>query len=564
MRLLPFFGIDLGTTNTVIASSYKDRANLIDSRVINFKQKTRDSSFNRIGHLPSVIFFDNNNKIIIGDFAKHIRGSQPNRVIFNSKRFMGTSSEWCIANYSFNARDAATEILKICKDTILQMFGISSPKDLPIVITHPASFNTDQSADTKNAAINAGFDPDKITLLHEPVAALIDFVNTQTNQNELYRKIDFWTKKRVMVYDLGGGTCDVCIVDVELKEKDKIDFVEIGTGRYSEFGGSDFDECCATFLLNNFLKDNKIKERQITDSEINIMKNKLNLFCEEAKEYFSNEFQIYGYDESKVDSFEKNISEFYLDQYAPFSLTKKKFDLATDKLYYAPKKINRDYRDKLSDKNIETPIIDTIRKYNIDINSIDFIYMTGGMTQYQKIQKRVMEIIDKQVIIAEDPISSIAKGASIYGHFMVSQEKNSQKYVATEKNDEIFHQIKLVSILAESIMMDVANGLPIEIISKNQKLPFEGIMENIFKVASPSGIKIDIYAGEDVYDSKMRVQRSYSKRLDIPVIIGTPMDVEFKIDKNKNLELKAIIKGDFNQEIPLYCESLDVQTNEIL
>jgi len=63
-----------------------------------------------------------------------------------------------------------------------------------------------------------------------------------------------------MVYDLSGGTCDVCIVDVELKEMGRIDFVEIGTGRYSEFGGGDFDECCATFLLNKFLRENGIKE----------------------------------------------------------------------------------------------------------------------------------------------------------------------------------------------------------------------------------------------------------------------------------------------------------------
>jgi len=58
----------------------------------------------------------------------------------------------------------------------------------------------------------------------------------------------------------------------------------------------------------------------------------------------------------------------------------------------------------------------------------------------------------------------------------------------------------------------------------------------------------------------MRIQRSYSKRLDIPVVLGTPIDIEYSIDSNKNLELKAIIKGDFDQDIPLYCESMDVLT----
>jgi len=323
MNLLPFFGIDLGTTNTVIAAAYKDRADLIGSHIVKILQMDRHGAINLKDYLPSVLVFDKNGKIIVGEHAKYMRSSQPKRVIFNSKRFMGTSTEWAIDDRVIAARTASSEILRACKDAILRRFrGINSIRELPIIITHPASFNTDQSADTKNAAIDAGFNPEKITLLHEPVAAVIDYVNTQTNLAEEYREVDFWTKKRIMVYDLGGGTCDVCIVDVELKEKERIDFVEIGTGRYSEFGGSDFDECCATFLLNKFFKENGIKENQITEEEISIMKNKLNQFCEEAKESLSSQFEMFQ-DESEVSPFEKNIPNFYLNKFAPFSLTKK-------------------------------------------------------------------------------------------------------------------------------------------------------------------------------------------------------------------------------------------------
>jgi len=103
------------------------------------------------------------------------------------------------------------------------------------------------------------------------------------------------------------------------------------------------------------------------------------------------------------------------------------FDEATASLYYAPKKTNRDLRNKLSDKNIETPIKNTLRKYSIDTGSIDFVYLTGGMSKYKKIQERVKDIIKKEVIISDDPMASIARGASIYAHFVVTQEKILQR-----------------------------------------------------------------------------------------------------------------------------------------
>jgi len=143
MKPLPFLGIDLGTTNTVIAVAYKDRADLIGSHIVKILQRDRHAtiSFSLIEYLPSVLFFDQNGEIIVGDYAKYMRSSQPERVIFNSKRFMGTSAEWAIDNRIINARTAASEILRVCKDAILRKLRIDSIRDVPIVITHPASFN---------------------------------------------------------------------------------------------------------------------------------------------------------------------------------------------------------------------------------------------------------------------------------------------------------------------------------------------------------------------------------------------------------------------------------------
>jgi len=109
-----------------------------------------------------------------------------------------------------------------------------------------------------------------------------------------------------------------------------------------------------------------------------------------------------------------------------FSLTKEMFDEATASLYYAPKKTNRDLRNKLSDKNIETPIKNTLRKYSVDTDSIDFVYLTGSMSKYRKIQERVKDIIKKKKIIISDDPMSIARGASIYAHFIATHKEDDR------------------------------------------------------------------------------------------------------------------------------------------
>ncbi|MCK5717409.1 MAG: Hsp70 family protein [Thiomargarita sp.] len=562
MALLPFFGIDLGTTNTVIAAARKDRHHLIDSTIVKIFQQDKHGDKSYMEYLPSVLFFKQDGNIIVGDYAKSMIALQPNKVLYNSKRFMGRNEEWSINSRTMTASTVAAEILKTCKNEILRKFSLNSVKDIPIIITHPASFNIDQSRDTENAAVLAGFSRENVTLLDEPVAALIEYVNSQTNMAEEFRAFDFWTKKRVLVYDLGGGTCDVCIVDIQLTGKESISFIEIGTGRYSEFGGSDFDKCWATSLLNAYLQEHGITKDKITQEEIILMENKLILHCEEVKEFFSGEWEMYN-DESKIPEMQKNIESFYANKWASFVLTKDMFDKATESLYTAPKKKNRDNRNKLADKNIETPINNTIQKYNINVDEIDFVYLTGGMSKYKKIQEKIKDMLGKKVVISDDPMASIAKGASIYGHFVVSHQKTENTPIETTTDDEIF-QAELNPILAESIMVDVAEGLPIEIIPKDQTLPYTGKTENIFKTASPNGIKIYIYAGEDVYDSEMRIQRAYSKQFDLPVSVGAAMNIEYTIDTNKNLQLKAIIKdGTYDsQEISLYCESIDILTTE--
>lgn len=545
-------GIDLGTTNTVVSKGNKTNFGYL-SETIEITQYNEAKNVVKSKQLPSVLFKNKNeNMRYIGLWSKSQKIKQPSRTISNAKRFMGLETTWKIDDEVFNAKDVATEILKVCRINAEKQF-INKQID-GVTITVPASFTNDQIRDTREAAINAGFHQDGIKIITEPTAAMISYINDLNMIDEEERPVDFSEPKNILVFDIGGGTCDVCVIEI-VKDNLDITVKEKAVGRYEELGGIDFDKLAAEKLLNNFLNENKISKENLTDEQYNIMSNKLLVFAEKAKEKFSIDIDLFGElitPETSV--YEYTFENFYDNQDQKFKLSKKEFDDATKSLYYKPKSRTKDNTEKHKEKNIEDPIINTLKDYKISTKDIDYVYLTGGMSQYKNIKERVQEILnlsENKIIYAKNPMDVCAMGAAIYHYYSVKFEdrKNEVNDIIDVYENDIVPDVK--TIISESIMIDLVNGLPEIVIPKGTQVPCEGVIKEKFKTSSPSGIKINIYAGEDNLDSQMRIQKSWRTTFNTPVATGTDLDIYYNVDEYKELRFKIIVNDFLKQEFEL-------------
>ena len=556
-------GIDLGTTNTVVAKGQK---HIYGFGATTIEIPQRDETGNNVVFskgFASVLYKRKGEKIVeSGLFAKAQKINQPLRTIYNTKRYMGLEHTWKIDDMEFKARDVAAEILRVCK---LQSEKTFANRQIDgVTISVPASFTNDQIRDTKIAAQKAGFKEEQIKIVTEPTAALISYINELSLQDESDREIDFSITKRILVFDIGGGTCDVCIVDVE-QNGINISLKEKGVGRYEELGGVDFDERAAEFLFNKYLNENSINPEILNMEERAVIENKLVAFCERAKEKFSRDIELFGdiMNDEKL-KYEYIFESFYDEKDEKFSITKKEFDTATASLYFRPKVKIKDSTQISRYKNIEEPIIKTLKDYNIDVNSIDYVFLTGGMSQYKNIKERVLEIMklnENKIIIAPNPMDACAIGAAIYYYYSIDIDKvkvNEKPIIDPEPTEPNQEGTSIIDnpITSEAIMIDLVKGLPKVVIQKGTQVPCEGEIIGEFRTASPSGIKINLYAGDNELDSKMRIQRAWRGSFDPPVKIGTPADIYYKIDKFKDLTFKIVVNdGLCDQEFELLSET---------
>ncbi len=537
-----YFGIDLGTTNTVVSMGSLTSDGVIKSEKIKILQFDEDKSLVKDFTLPSMIYVDKYNEEFVGKIAKSIKCKNSKKVLSNTKRYIGTNQTWRLGNKIFTAKDVSKIILKTCKES-MKIYNNGNEVE-KVTITVPASFNTDQIKDTKDAAMEIGFK--EVNLIPEPTAGLIDFINEQSNLKKHQRIINLEKKSRIMVFDLGGGTCDVAVVDV-FTEGRKLDFSEVAIGRYDEVGGIDFDNKVATYKLNEFLIENNIDYNDLEDIEKEGMIRSLRIFSEKAKEHISKCLENSSYFGEK---FNYIIENFYKNNTYNFSIDKYEYDYIIKDFFINSVDIyKRD--DEESKKNIVDPIINTLNDYKISKEGIDYLYLVGGMTKYPTIKdeiRKILNISEDKIIIPSDPLGCVSKGASIYDYY---DTKINRVDKDTEKYNNNFN---LKRVLAESIMIDVKEGLPVTIINANQEVPYKGELKGALKTTSPSGVEINLYAGKDRFDSKMRIQRKYKAYFKRPKKPNTPIDIEFSIDKDKYLKIYIDVLGEkieLKQEVDL-------------
>ncbi len=371
-------GIDLGTTNSAICYFDKGEIKLFKDPV-----SWKDT-------LPSVVSF-RKDRIIVGQKAKEYIEKSPQNTMGLFKRKMGTNETFKIKSLdkSISPIELSSYVLKELK-TFVQDKNIALDS---AVITIPASFDTIQSNATKQAGELAGFN--EIVLLQEPIAASLAYANSKSQNLE---------DTKWLVYDLGGGTFDVALLNVEDGEMKVLDHEGDNF-----LGGSDFDriiieQIVIPYLENNHNLNNLKDELQNSNGQYNKLYYKLLYLAEQVKIQLST----------------KTSADI-------------EFELDDEDIYFT---ITRDEFEKII-KNTIVKTIDMIKKIltsnSLQNNDIDFILMIGGSTYIPFVRKYIEDVLQIKVLNDIDPTTAVAIGAAYYAG---NKKKNTSEQKTLKQNSK--------------------------------------------------------------------------------------------------------------------------------
>ena len=478
-------GIDLGTTNSLVAFINPDG----NPQVINDTGK---------GLLvPSVIHFQANGDVIVGNEAKEFLISDPQNTIFSVKRLLGRSFKDIEAHsnlFSYKIIDDDGESLVKIKvgDKFYSPIELSGMilKELKeraehalktavnrAVITVPAYFNDSQRQATRDAGKLAGLDV--LRIVNEPTAASLAY-GIGLNPEE---------EKTIAVYDLGGGTFDVSI----LKIQNGI-FEVLSTNGDTFLGGDDFDRA----IVNYWIEQNKLDDK-LEDSSFN---QALRLKAEEAKKALTTQ----------------NIFNDFVGD-VPCAITKIKFEeLISSKV----------------DQTIEC-CKNALKDAGLSISDIQEVVMVGGSTRTPLVKKRVSDFFEKEVHDQINPDEVVALGAAIQSDILAGNRKD----------------ILLLDVTPLSLGIETMGGLMDVIIPRNAKVPTKAGRQYTTSIDGQVNMKISVYQGERDLVSENRKLAEFDLK-GIPAMpAGFPkVDINFKLNADGILTVEAIeLRSGVKQEV---------------
>jgi molecular chaperone DnaK len=371
-------GIDLGTTNSAICYFDKGEVKLFKDPI-----SWKDT-------LPSVVSF-RKDRIIVGQKAKEYMEKSPQNTIGSFKRKMGTNE-----TFKIKSLDKSISPIELSSYVLKELKTFIQDKNIPLdsaVITIPASFDTIQSNATKKAGEMAGFK--EIVLLQEPIAASLTYANS---------KIQNLENTKWLVYDLGGGTFDVALLNIEDGEMKVLDHEGDNF-----LGGSDFDRLIVEEIIIPYLE---------TNYDLKNIKNELqNSNGKYNKLYYR---LLYLAEQVKIQLSTKTSADI-------------EFEIDDEDIYFT---ITRDEFEKIIKNNI-VKTIEMIKKIlvsnSLRNNDIDFILMIGGSTYIPFVRKYIEEVLQIKVLNDIDPTTAVAMGAAYYAG---NKKKNLSEQNPTKNNNK--------------------------------------------------------------------------------------------------------------------------------
>lgn len=480
-------GIDLGTTNSVVAVMDGGEPKVL----IN-------ASGNRT--TPSIVAFTDKGERLVGQPAKHQQVTNPKNTVFSIKRFMGRrhnevhteeknvpyevtggESELVkvkVRDKTYTPQEISAMILGDLKKTAEDYLGEKVDK---AVITVPAYFNDSQRQATKEAGEIAGLSVERI--INEPTAAALAY------------GLDKKKNEKVAVFDLGGGTFDISILDVG----DGV-FEVLSTNGDTHLGGDDWDQALIDYLADEFKKTEGIDLRNDA-----MALQRLKEAAEKAKQELSTS------QETTV-----NLPFITATNEGPkhlqISLTRAKFEQIAANLF----------------DRIAGPVNKAIEDAGIKAGDIDEVVLVGGSTRMPKVQQIAKDIFDKEPNKSVNPDEVVALGAAIQGGVLEGDVKD----------------VLLLDVTPLSLGIETLGSVMTKLIEKNTTIPTS--KTEVFSTAADnqSEVTIHVLQGERPMANDNRTLGRFNLSGIAPAPRGLPqIEVEFAIDANGILSVKATDKA---------------------
>ncbi len=386
-------GIDLGTTNSLIAWGARDKqGHRYEPKIISNVRNSEN------GLLASCVYYEPGKAADVGKSARCRIKTDPERVAISTKYDMDRGDDDALYAHKQTPIQVAESIIKWLIQGASNLFHQEISSE--VCITVPASFPSEMREATITAALNAGLDVTNEILLEESTAALHYFCNKESTDGPLNL-----CKSKILVFDLGGGTLDVSLHKVTKDEKG-LSITDIAKSPYKKFGGDQFDKKVANVLLNNYIGRNP------TISRTDPLERQFQLFAEEAKIELTDEIN-----DIKINSLPPKNPSYEINRHPkiPSQPCLPIFRYSLDWSEY--EKIIKPFLAEhlcLGDKychsradNIIDPILQVLDDAKAKLNcserpKIDIVLLNGGMTKLPVIKQRLEELFGTGVRVEND------------------------------------------------------------------------------------------------------------------------------------------------------------------